>query len=359
MRIFRVDTDKKRYLELLLLADEQEDMIDRYLEDGTLYVLEDEGIKGVCVVTDDTVHALYFERLSRSLHDAGYEVYPFVVPHGEGSKSTESLVALLEFCAEHRLTRSDALIALGGGVVGDLCGFAAAIYLRGVRFVQIPTTLLAMVDSSVGGKTAVDLRAGKNLAGAFHQPSLVICDCRTTDTLSKEIFADGCAEVIKYGVINDRSFFDFLKEGITTQLEDVIEACVIHKRELVEADEFDRGARQLLNLGHTVGHAIELCSDLTISHGSAVAIGMVIVMRAAIAMGLCPAEDLAHLKSMLIENGLPIDCPYTADALASIATADKKRAGDTISLVLPYGIGNSKLYKLPVSNLADFIAKGL
>jgi len=317
------------------------------------------GVCRVCVVTDDTVHALYFERLSRSLHDAGYEVYPFVVPHGEASKSTESLVALLEFCAEHRLTRADALIALGGGVVGDLCGFAAAVYLRGVRFVQVPTTLLAMVDSSVGGKTAVDLRAGKNLAGAFHQPSLVICDTKTTETLSPEIFADGCAEVIKYGVINDRPFFDFLKGGIAEQLEEVITDCVLHKRELVEVDEFDCGARQLLNLGHTVGHAIELCSALAISHGSAVSMGMVIVMRAAIAEGLCPASHLDELISMLRANGLPVNCPYTAQALAAVATADKKRSGDTISLVIPYGIGNSRLYKLPVSSLADFIAKGL
>ena len=317
------------------------------------------GVCRVCVVTDDTVHALYYERLAHSLLAAGYEIYPFVIPHGEASKSTESLVALLEFCAEHRLTRTDALIALGGGVVGDLCGFAAAVYLRGVRFVQIPTTVLAMVDSSVGGKTAVDLRAGKNLAGAFHQPSLVICDCRTTDTLPKEIFADGCAEVIKYGVINDRAFFDLLKNGIAEQLEEVIAACVMHKRDIVEADEFDRGTRQLLNLGHTVGHAIELCSELAISHGSAVSIGMVIVMRAAIAMGLCPAADLDELIALLTEHELPISCSYTADELAAVATADKKRAGDTISLVLPYGIGDSRLYQLPVSALADFIAKGL
>ena len=317
------------------------------------------GVCRVCIATDDTVHALYYKRLEATLLAAGYEVYPFVIPHGEASKSMESLVALLEFCAEHRLTRADALIALGGGVVGDLCGFAAAVYLRGVRFVQIPTTLLAMVDSSVGGKTAVDLRAGKNLAGAFHQPALVICDCRTTETLTPEIFADGCAEVIKYGVINDRDFFDFLKNGIAEQLEDVIEACVIHKRDLVEADEFDRGARQLLNLGHTIGHAIELCSDLAISHGSAVSIGMVVVMRAAIGMGLCPAADLDELTALLQKHGLPIRCPFTAEALAAIATADKKRAGDTLSLVIPYGIGDSHLYKLPISALTDFIAKGL
>ena len=272
---------------------------ERLLDRAGALCAEHIGVCRVCVVTDDTVHALYYKRLEATLLAAGYEVYPFVIPHGEASKSTESLVALLEFCAEHRLTRADALIALGGGVVGDLCGFAAAVYLRGVRFVQIPTTLLAMVDSSVGGKTAVDLRAGKNLAGAFHQPSLVICDCRTTDTLTPEIFADGCAEVIKYGVINDRDFFDFLKNGIAEQLEDVIEVCVTHKRDIVEADEFDRGARQLLNLGHTVGHAIELCSDLAISHGSAVSIGMVLVMRAAIAMGICPASDLNELTALL------------------------------------------------------------
>ena len=317
------------------------------------------GVCRLCVVTDDTVHALYYNRLRVSLEEAGYTVYPFVIPHGEGSKTMDSLIALLEFCAEHRLTRADALVALGGGVVGDLCGFAAAVYLRGVRFVQIPTTLLAAVDSSVGGKTAVDLRAGKNLAGAFHQPSLVICDCRTTDTLAPEVFADGCAEVIKYGVINDRAFFDTLKQGIPAHLEEVIEACVINKRNVVEADEFDLGTRQLLNLGHTVGHAIELCSDLAISHGSAVAIGMVIVMRGAIRLGLCPEKDLGELIALLEENRLPTACPYTAEELARVATADKKRAGDTISLVLPYGIGDSRLYKLPVSELADFIAKGL
>ena len=313
----------------------------------------------LCVVTDGTVHALYYDRLRASLERAGYEVYSFVIPHGEGSKNMSSLISLLEFCAEHRLTRTDALVALGGGVVGDLCGFAAAVYLRGVRFVQIPTTLLAAVDSSVGGKTAVDLVAGKNLAGAFHQPSLVLCDPDTLGTLSDDIFADGCAEVIKYAVISDRPFFEFLKGGIASNLEQVIESCVIHKRDVVEADEFDLGKRQLLNLGHTVGHAIELCSDLAISHGSAVAIGMVIVMRAAVRQGLCPATDLDELVAMLEANNLPTACPFDAASLAQVATADKKRAGDVITLVVPYAIGDSRLYRLPVSELADFIEKGL
>ena len=313
----------------------------------------------VCVITDDTVNALYYDRLAASLESAGYSPLRFVFTHGEGSKHIGTITDILESCAENRLTRSDCLIALGGGVVGDMTGFAAAIYLRGIRFVQIPTTVLAAVDSSVGGKTGVDLRAGKNLCGAFHQPSLVICDCRTTDTLPPEIFADGCAEVIKYGVINDRAFFDSLKSGIRPQLELVIAECVRNKARIVAEDEFDKGARQLLNLGHTVGHAIELCSELTISHGSAVAIGMVIVTRASVNMGLCPESDLCELISLLKANSLPTQCPYGASELAAVASADKKRSGASISAVLPYSIGDSRLYKIPVTELQELIAKGL
>lgn len=313
----------------------------------------------LCVVSDDNVAPLYMETVLRSLEAAGFATVPFVFPHGEASKSTDTLVALLEFLAENRLTRTDALVALGGGVVGDLTGFAAAVYLRGVRFVQIPTTLLSAVDSSVGGKTGVDLRAGKNLAGAFHQPSLVICDYTTLDTLPPAVFADGCAEVIKYGAINDRAFFDGLKNGIRPQIEEVIAACVQNKSRIVEDDEFDRGTRQLLNLGHTVGHAIEACSHLEISHGSAVAIGMVIVTRAAVSMDLCPPSDLDELVALLQKEGLPTECPYTAEALAAVASADKKRTGSAITLVVPYGIGDSRLLKIPVEELQDFIAKGL
>ena len=313
----------------------------------------------VCVVTDDTVEALYLETVRRSLLAAGFDVLKFVIPHGEASKNMNSLVSLLEFLATERLTRTDCLVALGGGVVGDLTGFAAAVYLRGIRFVQIPTTLLAAVDSSVGGKTAVDLEAGKNLAGAFHQPSLVICDYTTLNTLSPEIFADGCAEVIKYGVINDRALFEDLKKGIKANIEEVIAACVKSKRDIVEGDEFDHGQRQLLNLGHTVGHAIELCSHMEISHGSAVAIGMVCVMRAAIRMGLCPAEDLDELIALLSAEGLPTECSFDAKELAHAASADKKRAGASLTLILPYGIGDSRPYKVSVSELEAFIEKGL
>ena len=320
------------------------------------------GVCRVCVVTDDTVASLYLEKVKNSLEGAGFSVESFIFPHGEASKNTEILVALWEFLAEHRLTRSDALVALGGGVVGDLCGFCAATYLRGIRFVQIPTTLLAAVDSSVGGKTAVNLAAGKNLAGAFHQPSLVLCDVATLDTLSPEIFADGCAEVVKYGVIRDRDLFDRLGSNFREnkeKLEEIIARCVRHKAEIVEADEFDLGTRQLLNLGHTVGHAIEACSEMRISHGSAVAIGMVIVTRAAISLGLCPAEDLTALISLLEKLGLPTECPYSANELASVASADKKRAGSKITFVLPFGIGDSRLYPISVNELSSLIEKGL
>ena len=313
----------------------------------------------LCIVTDDNVAPLYLETVRASLEAVGFDVFYYVFPNGEASKSTETLVELLEILAENRLTRTDALVALGGGVVGDLTGFCAAVYLRGIRFVQIPTTLLAAVDSSVGGKTGVDLQAGKNLAGAFHQPSLVLCDYTTLDTLEPSVFSDGCAEVIKYGVINDRLFFDRLKDGVRAHIEEVIATCVINKSRIVEDDEFDKGTRQLLNLGHTVGHAIEACSEFAISHGSAVAIGMVIVTRAAVAMGLCPSEDLEALCELLRAEGLPIDCPFSADELAEVASADKKRAGSSITLVIPYGIGDSRLVKTPMEALRDFIAKGL
>ena len=312
-----------------------------------------------CIITDDTVNALYADTVEKSLTDSGFDVIKYVFPHGEASKSTSTLVSVLEFLAENKMTRSDCIIALGGGVVGDLAGFAAAVYLRGIKFVQIPTTLLAAVDSSVGGKTAVDLSAGKNLAGAFHQPSLVICDYKTLDTLPEDIFADGCAEVIKYGVIGDRPLFDLIKNGVKENIEQIISACVQNKADIVAADEFDNGKRQLLNLGHTVGHAIESRSDFSISHGSAVAIGMVIVMRAAVSMGLCEQGELDELLTILEATSLPTECEYSAKELTKIALADKKRKGGSINLVLPYSIGDSRLYKMSVDELEQFIERGL
>ncbi len=311
------------------------------------------------ILTDDHVAPLYANALSASLTAAGFVPEVYVVPHGEGSKSLGTLGALLEHLAEQKYTRTDAMFALGGGVVGDLCGFCASVYLRGIPFIQIPTTLLACVDSSVGGKTAVNLDAGKNLAGAFYQPRLVICDPDTLSTLSPEILADGCAEVIKYGVINDRTLFSLLEDGISPASEQIIARCVQNKRDVVEKDEFDTGMRQLLNLGHTVAHAIEKCSDFKISHGSAVAIGTVTIMRAAVAQDLCPASDLDALLSLTNQLGLPVSCDFGADELADAALSDKKRAGGSITLVVPYAIGDSRLCKIPAANIGSWFAKGL
>lgn len=312
-----------------------------------------------CIVTDDIVDGLYSDILCSSLSKNGFRIVKFVIPNGEESKNTASLISLLEFMASNHLTRSDCIFALGGGVVGDLAGFAAAIYLRGIKFIQFPTTLLAAVDSSVGGKTAVDLVAGKNLAGAFHQPSLVICDLNTLDTLRPETFSDGCAEVIKYGIINDKHLFELIKNGVKENIEDIVAACVSNKANIVETDEFDTGKRQLLNLGHTLGHAIEAASSFSISHGSAVAMGIVIVTRAAVSLGLCDSKELCEVIDIIKASSLPTDCPYGAEELSSLALGDKKRMGDTITLVVPYSIGNSVLHKINVSELKSFIDRGL
>ncbi|MBE6703354.1 MAG: 3-dehydroquinate synthase [Ruminococcaceae bacterium] len=313
----------------------------------------------VMVVSDDTVRALWGDRLIASLEAAGYTVYEFVFPHGEASKTAGTIVSLWEALAKANLTRTDFVAALGGGVVGDMAGFAAATFLRGIPFVQFPTTLLAMVDSSVGGKTGADLAIGKNLIGAFHQPSAVFCDTDTLGTLPTPIFADGCAEVIKYGYINDPTLLTMLQKPFADTPEEIIARCVSDKRDLVEADERDTGARQLLNLGHTAGHAVEALSNFSISHGSAVAIGMLVMAKAAVSAGLCEADLPAHMESMLKAYHLPTACPYGAEALAKAALSDKKRKGGSITLVLPDKIGSSRLYPLAADALAAFFAGGL
>ena len=313
----------------------------------------------VLLLTDDTVEGLYAEAVTASLLGAGFTVARHVIPHGEASKSAASLIALLEKMATEHLTRSDLLVALGGGVVGDLGGFASAVYQRGISFVQIPTTLLAMVDASVGGKTAIDLEAGKNLAGAFHQPSLVICDTECLNTLPPEIFADGMAEVIKYAFISDRVLLEALRGDASPHMAEIIRLCVEDKRDLVEADETDKGARQLLNLGHTMGHAVEACSRFEISHGSAVAIGMVIITRAAEKRGICASGTTRSLTGLLARYHLPVECPFTTEQLYEITLSDKKRSGGTITLAVPYGMGDTRLVTVPTDALEHYIRAGL
>ena len=302
------------------------------------------------VLTDSRVDELYGDRLIDTLTAAGYAADKLVVPAGEASKCADNLLEFLNFLADCKLTRSDAVIAFGGGVVGDMAGLSAALYLRGVKFIQIPTTLLAAVDSSVGGKTAIDIPAGKNLVGAFYQPSLVCCDTALMDTLEPDIYRDGCAEVIKYGVILDKTLYDKLQEPLFDR-ESVVARCVEIKRDVVQQDEFDNGIRGLLNFGHTFGHAIEKMSNFEVSHGAAVAKGMVIAARMAPLCGLCDVAE--ELSALLQRYGFDLSAPYSADDLYDAILSDKKRRGGNITVVLPKAIGECVLVTLAVEELYD------
>ena len=312
------------------------------------------------VISDSNVFPLYGKTVIDSLNNAGFEVYSFCFQAGEAQKNSTTYLQILNFLAENSFTRSDTLIALGGGVVGDMTGFAAATYLRGIPYIQIPTTLLAMVDSSVGGKTAIDLPAGKNLVGAFYQPTLVLCDPDALSTLPASVFRDGCAEVIKYGVLFDAKLFDHLyNKGLSFDREYVITRCVELKKEVVQQDEYDRGKRQLLNLGHTFGHAIEAQSDFQVSHGQAVAIGMAIISRACAACNLCSLQVSGAVCDILALFGLPYSTTYTAEQLYQSALSDKKRAGETVNLIITKQIGCCDILPTPISQVQSFIEAGL
>lgn len=314
----------------------------------------------MAVITDSTVAPLYLEPVAESLRRAGFTVSSCIFPAGEAHKNLQTLSVLLEFLAKHRLTRTDCVAALGGGVTGDMAGFAAAVYLRGIRCVQLPTTLLAAVDSSVGGKTAIDLAAGKNLAGAFLQPAAVLCDTDCLRTLPPAVFADGAAEAIKTGVLCDEALFSLFEGGaLTADPGEVIARCVRYKAGVVERDEREQGERRLLNLGHTVGHAIELCSGYAIPHGHAVAAGLCVMARAAEALGWTEAPIAARIAACVAKNGLPTGTDFSAEALAQAASADKKRAGGEITLVVPRRIGLCTLKTVPVGELLPVIRAGL
>ena len=316
--------------------------------------------QNIAVITDNNVKALYSEPVLKSLREAGFHSLPYSIPPGEASKNADEYFALLNWLADNRLTRSDIIIALGGGVVGDLAGFAAATYLRGISYIQIPATLLAMVDSSVGGKTGIDLKAGKNLAGAFHQPSFVLCDTDLLDTLPVDIYNDGMAEVIKYGMLGSPELLIHLSEALEKKrLEQIIVQCITMKRDIVQKDEFDINERKLLNFGHTIGHAVELLSEYKIPHGAAVGIGMIIMTKAAINKKLCPPECLSKLSELLSRFNLPNKTGYSADALYKAAINDKKRQGAFITIIVPTGFGKCELKKIPAENLLDWIEMGL
>ncbi len=309
------------------------------------------------VVTDDNVDRYYGEATVKSLENEGFSVVKFVFPHGEASKSHATLLGLYDFLADNGFTRSDFLIALGGGVVGDLTGFAAATYMRGIEFVQIPTTVLSQVDSSVGGKTAVDIAGGKNLVGAFHQPSLVICDTDTLNTLTPEFFADGMGEVVKYGMIKSKELFNILADSdIRSNMTDIIKRCVSIKADVVANDEFDHGERALLNFGHTLGHAIEKYYDFSgISHGCGVAIGMSIFTHIAEAKGLCASGAADKLDALLKKCALPCSTDIDMNILYKNSLGDKKRNTNGIDIIICSDIGESAVVRMSLDEYAAFL----
>lgn len=307
------------------------------------------------VISDSNVFPIYGERALDSLREAGFAPSSFVFPAGEGSKQLSTVGDMLGFLAQQGLTRSDFLVALGGGVTGDMAGFAAACYLRGVSFVQVPTSLLAQVDSSVGGKTAVDLPQGKNLAGAFHQPSLVLIDPDTLGTLPPLFFSDGMGEVIKYGCIRSRALFETLRDAadLAPQMESILFSCVDCKREIVEHDEFDTGERMVLNFGHTLGHALEKAHGYTgLTHGAAVGIGMVLIARLGEYMGLTEDGTAEQIASLLEKYGLPVSDSAPLDQIVEATALDKKGLGGDLRIVLLHTIGDSFVHRLPRAEFA-------
>lgn len=314
------------------------------------------GTKAV-VVTDSNIGAIYADSIVSSLSASGFQPSVFTFPAGEEHKRLSVISDLYAAFSERELTRSDFVVALGGGVTGDMAGFAAATYLRGIRFLQIPTSLLAQIDSSVGGKTGVDLPQGKNLAGAFHQPSLVLIDPDTLSTLPPPFFADGMGEAVKYGCIRDRALFGRIaRGGAKEDVEPIIVRCVDIKRELVERDERDFGDRMLLNFGHTFGHALEkLHGYKGLTHGEAVGIGMVLMTRCGEAAGLTEPGTSEQISSALQTYGLPVSDEADANRIAETARLDKKSRGDKINLVLLRKIGDGFLHPVPLEGLGRFM----
>lgn len=307
----------------------------------------------IMIVSDDNVFPLYGQQVMDSLKD--YECHSLVLPHGEPTKNFQSLPKIYTAMLDAKLTRSDLVIALGGGVIGDLAGFAAASYLRGIKLVQIPTSLLAQVDSSVGGKVAVDLPQGKNLVGAFYQPKMVLIDPDVLNTLPEHFIKDGMGEVIKYGCIKDGSLFDRLCahssfEDLKPELPEIIARCVDIKRIVVEADQFDTGERMLLNFGHTLAHTIEQYYNYEReSHGESVGIGMYQITLMAEEKGLTGSGCADQIKKALDIYGLPSSCGLPVTDLTKAITLDKKNLNGKLNVVLLKELGSSYVYPTDIS----------
>lgn len=311
-----------------------------------------EGTKAA-VVTDDNVAPLWLDRLLSVLPDGTLR---YVIPHGEKSKNWTLAGELLEKLAADGFCRDDTLVALGGGVVGDITGFVASVYMRGVPYVQVPTTLLAAIDSSVGGKTAVDLKAGKNLAGRIYPPKAVVCDLDTLATLPRSEWKCGLGEAVKYAVLAGGEIFDIMESGAGAEnLERLIDLCVDYKRRIVEADENEGGLRRLLNLGHTVGHAIEAESALGFPHGVCVAMGIKVIARASVSAGYLPKNEYLRISALLQKYGFP-ECPYPLRSVIMHAAHDKKISGGKINAVVIRGIGRCETVPMTLDELKEFVS---
>ncbi len=316
----------------------------------------------VIVISDTNVFPIYGGAVVKSLTDAGYDACEYIFEAGEAHKRLDEINRMYGAMAAAGLSRTDFAVALGGGVVGDMCGFAAATYLRGIKFVQIPTTIVAQNDSSVGGKTGVDLECGKNLVGSFWQPSLVIADVDTLGTLPGRYITDGFGEIIKHGCIKSDELFEMVERNCVSldNIEEITWRSVKIKSDVVERDERESGERMLLNFGHTIGHAVEKCSGFTkYAHGEAVGIGMVIMARAGETAGLTEQGSAHRIEALLKRCGMPTVCEFSTEQLCDAILMDKKRSGDSISVVLLKRIGDSFTYKLGLSELANFIDGGM
>ena len=323
------------------------------------------GGERACVITETNVGPLYADAVKASLEEAGYRTCVLTFPAGEQSKNLATVAGLLEGLAEAELTRDDVVVALGGGVTGDMAGLAAALYLRGIQVVQAPTSLLAMVDSSVGGKVAVDLEHGKNLCGFFWQPSAVVADVACLHSIAPELYTDSIGEVVKHAVLADPAMLGELTERPMNgegypdeKVAAVVAANVAIKRDVVNADEKERGLRQTLNLGHTIGHGIEAASDFALGHGSCVAAGLCCMARAACAKGWCKPETRDAIVAAMAAQGLPTDTDLPRDVVFDYMTHDKKRHGDSVNIVVPAGLGAVEVRKVTLGELRELVELG-
>lgn len=314
----------------------------------------------ISVITDRNLYNLYCHRLSSILAEENFVVRFIVVEPGEESKSMKTLEHVYSMLALNQITRSDLIVAFGGGVVGDLAGYAASTYMRGINYIQAPTSLLAQIDSSIGGKVAINLKEGKNLAGSFHQPLRVLTDPDLLESLPEKYIKDGLGEVIKYACIKDVVFFDFLMNvkpiDLLSSMDKIIHVCAIIKTQLVENDERDTGLRMILNFGHTVGHAIEKHTDYEMSHGEAVANGMLIITKNSQLLGFTEAGTYEKIKLMLEHFQISSSLNITTNDIKKYIQLDKKNLIDNINLILLKRMGEAFIYKASHHEIEKFIS---